>query len=383
MSQFFELIHTDATTRARAGVIRTAHGEILTPVFMPVGTQGSVKTLDQNDLLALDASIILGNTYHLHLRPGEDLIASAGGLHKFMNWPRPILTDSGGFQVFSLGKNKTAQGGLVEIDEEGVTFRSHIDGSERRFTPESATDIQHKIGADIIMAFDECTPDDAPVKYAQEAMERTHRWAGRSLEAHQKNTALHGYPQYMFGIIQGAKNKKLRQASAEYISALDFDGVAIGGESIGYNMEATKEILDWVFSILPENKPHYAMGVGLDPADLLEVVARGVDMFDCVAPTRLARHGLLFVSTKVNAKRRLNITNAAFAADMAPIDPNCSCPVCKNYTRSYLHHLFNAQEITALRLATIHNLHFMLELMRGAREAILADRFEEFKASIL
>lgn len=386
MPNFFETTHQDKNSRARAGVIHTDHGDIETPVFMPVGTQGAVKTLDQQDLLNLDAPIILGNTYHLHLRPGEDLIASQGGLHKFINWPRPILTDSGGFQVFSLGKNKEEQGGLVKIDEDGVTFRSHLDGGEHRFTPESAIEIQHKIGADIIMAFDECTPDEAEEKYVREALNRTHRWATRCLAEHQKNTASRGYRQFLFGIIQGAKNKQLREESAKYISSLDFDGVAIGGESVGYNMEATKEILDWVYPLLPENKPHYAMGVGLDPADLLEVVERGVDMFDCVAPTRLARHGMLFVSPPYGggagggvSKHRLNITNSAFANDTDPIDPACECSTCKNYTRSYLHHLFAAGELTALRLATIHNVYFMLNLMKQARQAILEDRFTEFK----
>jgi tRNA-guanine transglycosylase len=425
---FFELQHKDKNSHARAGIIHTDHGDIATPVFMPVGTQATVKTLDQTDLANLPAQIILGNTYHLHLRPGENLINDFGGLHKFMNWNKPILTDSGGFQVFSLGLQKKDKhisplprgsaegvagaesvtidgkpplnpslerrgdnGKLVTIDEDGVTFRSHIDGSSHRFTPESAIEIQHKLGADIIMAFDECTPDSAEEKYAREAMERTHRWAERSLIAHQKNTNHHGYRQFIFGIIQGSNYKHLREESAKYISSLDFDGIAIGGESIGYNMEATKEILDWIYPLIPENKPHYAMGVGLSPADLLVAIEHGVDMFDCVAPTRLARHGMLFVGPTEDKKLRINITNAKFAKDPGPIDPNCTCPVClpvrssagaaagKNYSRAYLHHLFNAQEMSGMRLASIHNLHFMLDLMRQAREAILEDRFLEFK----
>ena len=435
MPNFFETTHQDKNSRARAGVIHTDHGDIETPVFMPVGTQGAVKTLDQQDLLNLDAPIILGNTYHLHLRPGENLIANQGGLHKFINWPRPILTDSGGFQVFSLGKNLSSRGAkrrgdpvvnneiasssqtietprndraqsdLVKIDEDGVTFRSHLDGSKHRFTPESAIKIQHKIGADIIMAFDECTPDEAPEKYVREALNRTHRWATRCLTEHQKFSPPYGggagggvgYHQFLFGIIQGAKNKAMREESAKYISSLDFDGVAIGGESVGYNMEATKEILDWIYPLLPKNKPHYAMGVGLDPADLLEVVERGVDMFDCVAPTRLARHGMLFTSHPYGGgagggvgKNRINITNASFASDTSPIDPACGCSTCSPrrspdgtkagyYTRSYLHHLFAAGELTALRLATIHNVYFMLDLMKQTRQAILEDRFTEFK----
>jgi queuine tRNA-ribosyltransferase len=469
---FFELQHQDKNSQARAGVIHTDHGDIATPVFMPVGTQATVKTLDQTDLANLGAQIILGNTYHLHLRPGEDLINSFGGLHKFMNWPKPILTDSGGFQVFSLGLQKkdghisplprgSAEGvaedcdandevksngnhpypslerrrdnsRLVSIDENGVTFRSHIDGSSHRFTPESAIDIQHKLGADIIMAFDECTPDNAPEKYVAEAMERTHRWAKRSLDAHrqlssrasrsdegstvvipakagiqtiQPDTGFplagmtnRNYRQFLFGIIQGSNYKHPREASAKYISSLDFDGIAVGGESVGYNMEATKAVLNWVNPIIPENKPHYAMGIGLSPADLLVAVEHGVDMFDCVGPTRLARHGMLFTrdlnltfssqekeSTtpllrgegriRSGKSYRINITNAKFAKDLNPIDKNCSCSTCQNYSRAYLHHLFNAQEISAMRLATIHNLHFMLDLMRQAREAILENKF--------
>ncbi len=381
---FFELIHEDKNTGARAGIMHTDHGDIPTPVFMPVGTQASVKTLDQTDLLTLNPKIILANNYHLHLRPGEDLIAQAGGLHKFMHWDRPILTDSGGFQVFSLGIQKELkgqQGKLVKIGEDGVHFRSHIDGSDHLFTPESAIECQHKIGADIIMAFDECTPDGADLKYTKEAMERTHRWAVRCVEEHKKNTSYHGYRQFLFGIIQGANHEEFRQESAKYITGLDFDGIAIGGESIGYNMEATENILKWVMPFIPKDKPRYTMGVGLDPADLLKVVAGGADMFDCVAPTRLARHGMVFVSTKQDPKRRLNIKNSAFTKDFSPISEDCTCLTCKNYTRAYLHHLFNAQELSALRLATIHNIHFMLDLMRQAREAILEDRYAEFLKS--
>jgi tRNA-guanine transglycosylase len=410
---FFEIQNKDKETAARTGVIHTDHGDVLTPTFMPVGTQATVKTLDQRDLLDIDAQIILGNTYHLHLRPGEDLISQAGGLHKFMNWNRPILTDSGGFQVFSLGlqkqmssraansgvatpqnsenreiastssRNDTKQGGLTKIDEDGVTFQSHIDGSSHRFNAEIAIDIQHKLGADIIMAFDECTPDTVPYEYIKDAMERTHRWAKRSLMAHQKNISYHGYRQFLFGIIQGASSEELRKESAKYISSLDFDGIAIGGESIGYNMEATKNILDWVTPIIPENKPRYTMGVGLSPLDLLQAVEHGADMFDCVAPTRLARHGMLFCHCESSEaipqinKHRLNIKNSVFAADFSPIDKTCSCSTCKNYTRAYLHHLFAADEMTGMRLATVHNLHFLLNLMKETRKAINEERFKE------
>ncbi|MFA5770723.1 MAG: tRNA guanosine(34) transglycosylase Tgt [Patescibacteria group bacterium] len=382
---FFELIHEDKKTGARAGVIHTEHGDIPTPVFMPVGTQASVKTIDQTDLLTLDPKIILANNYHLHLRPGEDLIAQAGGLHKFMNWDRAILTDSGGFQVFSLGLQKEQrqsgdQGRLVKIDEDGVTFQSHIDGSTHRFTPESAINCQQKIGADIIMAFDECTPDNADFKYTKEAMDRTHRWAERCLKEHQKNSTNHGYKQFLFGIIQGANHEDLRKESAKYISSLEFDGIAIGGESIGYNMEATENILRWVMPLIPKDKPRYTMGVGLDPMDLLKVVAGGADMFDCVAPTRLARHGMVLVSSKQDPKRRMNIKNSIFAKDFSPISVDCTCLTCQNYSRAYIHHLFLSQEVSGLRLATIHNLQFMLNLMKQTREAILEDRFEEILA---
>jgi tRNA-guanine transglycosylase len=378
---FFQLLHKDKNSSARLGKIETDHGVIETPAFMPVGTQASVKTLDQTDLETIDASIILGNTYHLHLRPGEDLISEVGGLHKFMNWNHPILTDSGGFQVFSLGLQKEKlqskdQGKLVKIDDDGVTFSSHIDGSKHRFTPESSIEIQHKLGADIIMAFDECTPDDADVAYTKKALERTHAWAKRSYEAHQKNTSYHGYKQFLFGIIQGAQHRELREESAKFISSLDFDGIAIGGESIGYNMKATADIMDWVYPIIPENKPHYTMGLGLNPFDLLIAVEHGADMFDCVAPTRLARHGMIYTFDPKN-KHRLNIKNATFTKDMRPLDQNCSCLTCQKYSRSYLHHLFATEEISGMRLASIHNLYFMLKLMREVRAAIAQDSFEK------
>jgi tRNA-guanine transglycosylase len=382
---FFQLLHKDKNSHARLGKIETDHGVIETPAFMPVGTQASVKTLDQADLEQMDASIILGNTYHLHLRPGEDLIAEQGGLHKFMNWNKPILTDSGGFQVFSLGLQKEKlqskdQGKLVKIDDDGVTFSSHIDGSKHRFTPETSIEIQHKLGADIIMAFDECTPDDADLDYTKQALNRTHVWAKRSLEAHQKNTSYHGYRQFLFGIIQGAQHRDLREESARFISSLDFDGIAIGGESIGYNMKATAEIMDWVYPIIPEDKPHYTMGLGLNPLDLLIAVEHGADMFDCVAPTRLARHGMVYIFDPKN-KHRLNITNASFTKDTKPLDPECACFTCQRYSRSYLHHLFVAEEMSGMRLASVHNLHFMLKFMKEIRARIAQDTFSEFVQS--
>lgn len=370
---FFKQLHKDKNTHARTGVIKTAHGKIQTPVFMPVGTQATVKTLDQQDLKNLDAQIILGNTYHLHLRPGEDLVAKMGGLHKFMNWDKPILTDSGGFQVFSLGLQKNS--GLAKIDDDGVTFSSHIDGSKHRFTPAEAIKIQHKLGADIIMAFDECTPDKAEKKYVIQAMERTHDWAEKSLTAHKKNKKT---KQTLFGIIQGANYKELREQSAKFICSLDFAGIAIGGESIGYNIPATKKILDWIYPLLPTDKPHYTMGLGSNPTDFFAVVERGADMFDCVAPTRLARHGILYAKDKKN-KHRLNINNAKHKTDKKPIDKNCTCSTCQNYSRAYLHHLFKTQEMTGMRLSSIHNLHFMLELMKQIRQSINNDQFTKLK----
>ncbi len=413
--KFFDITSKSTECGARTGVIRTDHGEIETPCFMPVGTQATVKTLDSQDLEALNPEVILANTYHLHLRPGEDLIAEFGGLHKFMNWDGPILTDSGGFQVFSLGQQKAGKEqrqhlpsegrststtkeskregsslenakqsehvGLVTIDDDGVTFRSHIDGSSHRFDPTVAMDTQHKLGADIIMAWDECTPDDADEAYAKQALERTHRWAQESIDAHKKNTTYHGYNQYLFGIIQGAGHEELRKESARAISAMDFDGIAIGGESVGYNMKITKDILEWIMPLIPEDKPHYTMGVGYSPTDLFTVVEHGIDMFDCVTPTRIARNGTLYTSDTAYKDRKytLNIRNAQFANDASPIDENCSCKTCKNHSRAYIHHLFKAQEMLAYRLATIHNLHFLLELMREMRTAIREDRFLEMK----
>jgi queuine tRNA-ribosyltransferase len=353
---------------------------------MPVGTQASVKALGNDDLLAADTSIILGNTYHLHLRPGEDRIAHLGGLHQFMHWQRPMLTDSGGFQVLSLGAQMARNGGedaknqMAKIDEDGVTFRSHIDGSTHRFTPEISITIQKKLGADIIMAFDECTPDNADYAYAAQALGRTHRWAQESIDAFQQLPQVHSHRQFLFGIVQGANHADLRIASAKFITALPFDGIAIGGESIGYNMAATRETLDLLAPYLPEDRPRYTMGVGSSPQDLFDVVARGIDMFDCVAPTRLARNGALYTHAAGSAKKfRINITNAQYADDTEPIESGCVCYTCQNHTRAYLHHLFAADELLALRLSSIHNIFFMVELMRQIRAAIAEDRFVAFQ----
>ncbi len=379
---FFETTKKSSECGARAGIMHTDHGNIHTPIFMPVGTQASVKSLDFSDVKNTGAEIILANTYHLHLRPGEDLIDTAGGLHTFMGWDRPILTDSGGFQVLSLGAQKTrTKGGeaLSKIDDTGVTFKSHIDGSTHRFTPEIAIDIQHKLGADIIMAFDEATPDDATEAYAKEVLDRTHRWAQESLDAHKKETARHGYRQFLFGIIQGGVHKDLRIESTKAITAMDFDGIALGGESIGYNMPVTKEILGWVSPYLPEEKPRYTMGVGYSPLDLFDVVEHGIDMFDCVAPTRIARNGTLFDQNAKDSNFRISITNARYREDFSKIDPTDTLPPHLNVTKAYLHHLFKAEELAAYRIATMHNLTFLLTLMKQMRQAIAEDRFFAFK----
>ncbi len=363
MSFSFELITKDKNSHARAGILHTPHGDIPTPVFMPVGTQATVKTLAPVDLYDLQAKLILGNTYHLYLRPGADLIADFGGLHNFMNWDGAILTDSGGFQVFSLS-------GLREVDEDGVTFRSHIDGSTHRFTPESVIEIEEKIGADIIMAFDECPPPD-DYDYNIEALARTHRWAERCKVAHNRSD------QALYGIVQGGVFANLRTQSAEFLTSLDFPGYGIGGLSVGETKAEMHAMLDIIHPILPQHKPRYLMGVG-SPEDLFECVARGVDQFDCVLPTRIARNGAVFTH-----QGRINLRNARFATDKNPIEPDCQCYTCQNFSMAYLRHLVVAKETLVLRLATLHNLHFMLETMRRIRQSILDGTFVEYKNSFL
>ncbi|MBP8251895.1 MAG: tRNA guanosine(34) transglycosylase Tgt [Herpetosiphon sp.] len=353
----FTLEHSDG--RARSATLTTPHGAIQTPVFMPVGTQATVKTLDPLEVEAIGSQIILSNTYHLYLRPGSDLVADMGGLHRFMQWHRPILTDSGGFQVFSLGPNS-------KIDEDGVTFKSHIDGSTHRFTPERAIAIQEQLGADIIMAFDECAPQPSTVEYTRAAMERTHRWLVRCIAAKQRDD------QALFGIVQGGVEPALRRESAMFMSQQDVVGIGIGGLSVGEPKEQMYAMLDEIDPLLPQNKPRYLMGVG-SPEDLLEGVARGVDMFDCVLPTRLGRNGALFTPAG-----RLNIANAKNARDDAPIDPTCDCSTCQRFSRAYLRHLFRTEEVLGLRLATLHNLRFLIRLMEQARMAIQQDRYQPF-----
>ncbi len=348
----FEVIKKDKDTGARRGRIITDHGAIETPIFMPVGTQATVKSMDQDDLKEMGAQIILGNSYHLYLRPGMDIMEQAGGLHKFMNWDRPILTDSGGFQVFSLAD-------LREITEEGVAFRSHLDGSKHFMTPEKSMEIQNIIGSDIMMAFDECAPADADYNYAKKSMEMTSRWAERSLKAH-KNPE----HQNLFGIVQGGMFKDLRAQSAKDLVSMDFPGYAIGGLSVGESKDTMFDILGHTTQYLPENKPRYLMGVGSIDA-LIEGVFRGVDMFDCVLQTRIARNG-----TALTSQGKKVIRNAQYANDFTPLDEECDCPVCRNYTKAYIRHLIKSNEILGARLLTYHNLYFTLNLMNRVRNAI-------------
>lgn len=355
----FELIKECQDTGARVGKLITPHGEIETPIFMPVGTQATVKTLSPEELDSIGAQIILSNTYHLYLRPGHDLVKEAGGLHKFMNWPKPILTDSGGFQVFSLGDLRT-------VKENGVEFRSHIDGSKHFFSPEKVMEIENALGADIIMAFDECVPYPCDYEYALSALKRTTRWAERCKAAHKRED------QALFGIIQGSTYKDLREQSAREITALDLPGYAIGGLSVGEPNEIMYEVLDYLTPLMPKNKPRYLMGVGA-PDNIVEGVMRGVDMFDCVLPTRIARNG-----TVMTKGGKLVVRNAAYARDFRPLDAECNCYTCRNYTRAYLRHLLKANEILGLRLMSIHNLHFLLTLVKEIRESILENRFLEF-----
>lgn len=401
---------------ARAGELATPHGMLLTPTFMPVGTHGAVKSLTPDDLLACGAQIILANTYHLYLRPGEQLIWELGGLHEFMRWERPILTDSGGYQVSSLGlflderKRKFSR-----VDEEGVTFWSHLDGSEHRLTPEKSVEIQEKLGADIIMAFDEATPVKDR-RYAKEAMERTHRWLLKSVKRWREleklkdltdarlSRALAGRrnsnvrlsskskftaPQALFGIVQGGNYRDLRRQSAEFVVGQDLPGIALGGASIGHHFAQTEENISWVRDVLPADKPLYLMGVGTNPYELIEAIASGADMFDCVAPTRLARMGLIYSGNLLVkkgkrfefvsefSKGRFNLANKRFRNDARPLDLHCTCPTCRaGFSRAYLRHLFIVGELVYFRLTTLHNVHFMLALTRRLRELILGSGAE-------
>ena len=364
----FELLGKDATTKARRGRLTTAHGVIETPAFMPVGTQGSVKAVSPRELREVEAQIVLGNTYHLFVRPGLDVIRQVGGLHRFMNWDGPILTDSGGYQIFSLAK-------LRKITEEGVQFQNHIDGSPAFISPEIAMEIQATLGSDVAMVLDECPPWPCEYEYAARSLEMTHRWAKRCKAKSESIPQSERKPerQLIFGIVQGATFEELRKSSAQTLAAMDFDGYAIGGVSVGEPEPEMMSAVEWSEPHLPEDKPRYAMGLGTPP-QLIELIARGVDMFDCVLPTRLARNGTAFTNTGT-----LNFKNAEFTMQTGPLEEGCACEACRGYSRAYIRHLLKAEEILGLRLLSIHNLHFYLDLMKRARAAIEDGTFSEFR----
>lgn len=385
----------------RAGILKTKHGEIKTPAFVPAATKGTLKSLTPEQLQSLGAQVTLSNTYHLYLQPGDELVKKAGGLHKFMNWNKPLMTDSGGFQVFSLGvafgneikkiagvedeiklpsQAESSKDGRsvpehfkpAKIDENGVMFRSHIDGSAHYFTPEKSIDIQHNLGADIIFAFDECTAPNESDHYQARALDRTHRWAKQSLDYHKSKE--NSKEQALFGIVQGGRVESLRKESARVIGEMDFDGFGIGGS---FEKEDMSSAVEWVNEILPEEKPRHLLGIG-EPEDLFMAVERGCDLFDCVAPTRLARNGALYTK-----EGKINILNAKYKEDLEPIENDCDCYTCKNYSRAYLNHLFKANEILANTLATIHNVHFLIKLVDKIRESILEEDFDNFKERFL
>jgi queuine tRNA-ribosyltransferase len=367
----YTLLKTDAGCRARAGIIDTDHGKIETPIFMPVGTVGSVKGIHVAELLNdIKAQIILGNTYHLYLRPGIEILKKAGGLHKFNGFSRPMLTDSGGFQVFSLS-------GIRKLSDEGCEFRSHIDGSKHFFTPEKVMDIQRAIGADIMMAFDECPPGTADYNYSRKSLTLTHRWLERCVKRFKETEPMYGYRQSLFPIVQGCVYKDLRQESARFVTQFDADGYAIGGLAVGEPTEVMYEMIEIVNEILPQDKPRYLMGVGT-PANILEAIERGVDMFDCVMPTRNGRNAMLFTSKGI-----MNMRNKKWEDDFSPIDENGTSYVDLTYSKAYLHHLFKAKELLAMQIASIHNLAFYLWLVGEARKHILADAYTDWKKEIL
>lgn len=367
----FKLLAKDKNSQARAGLLQTAHGEVQTPIFMPVGTAGSVKAVNQQELEAqVKAQIILGNTYHLYLRPGLSILKEAGGLHKFMSWNKPILTDSGGFQVYSLSHRR-------KMKEEGVTFQSHIDGSRHLFSPENVVDTQRIIGSDIMMALDECTPGTADYNYARSSMELTHRWLDRGLQRYRETEPLYGYKQFYFPIVQGCVYPDLRHQSAEYIASNECAGYAIGGLAVGEPAEKMYEMIEVVNEILPQDRPRYLMGVGT-PENLLEAIERGVDMFDCVLPTRNGRNASLFTR-----QGKLNMRNKRWATDFSPIEAEGTADIDRLYSKAYLRHLFIAEELLALQLASIHNLAFYLWLIGEARKHIINQDFTEWKKQMI
>jgi queuine tRNA-ribosyltransferase len=384
----FDIVARDPHSRARAGVLYTPHGPVETPVFMPVGTRGTVKSLDPDELRDHGAQIILGNTYHLYLQPGHELISRMGGLHRFMGWDGPILTDSGGFQVFSLvyggiadevkGRRPTQQiqPGMVKVTDDAVVFRSYIDGSEHVFTPERSIAVQKGIGADIMLCFDELPPYHAGYDYTARSLERTHRWEERCLAYHQQ----HPTGQALFGIVHGGVWPDLRRTSAEYLGGLGFDGLCIGG-SLGANKDQIREVVDMTVPHMPDHFPRHLLGIG-DIDDLIEGVARGIDMFDCVSPTRLGRHGAALVRDPAR-RWKLNVHNATLREDPGPLDPACRCSTCARFSRAYIHHLFRAEELLGIRLVSLHNVAFLLDLMRQVRHSILAGTFAALRTAWL
>jgi len=366
----FRVEHKDKNTKARAGVLETSHGSIETPIFMPVGTQGTVKTLSPHELKDLGAEIILGNTYHLFLRPGTELIHESGGLHSFISWNKPILTDSGGFQIFSLAA-------LRKITDKGVRFQSHIDGSYHFFTPETIIDIQRSLGSDVMMVLDECAPYPCSLKDADKANNRTIQWAEQCSDRFLVSEPLYEHNQQLFGIVQGSTYKEIRKKSVEKLVKIGFNGYAIGGLAVGEPKSSMLDITDFCTDLLPAKQPRYLMGVG-KPDDLVEAIYRGIDMFDCVIPTRNGRNGTVYT---FNGK--IVLKNAEYKDDLYPIDDECDCYTCRNFTRAYIRHLFQAEEILALRLASIHNLYFYIQLVKQARDAIINDRYSEWRTEFL
>ena len=366
----FELVHTNKNSNARAGILETDHGVVHTPIFMPVGTQASVKALSVNDIESTGAEIILANTYHLYLRPGTEVIKSQGGIQKFNSWKKPMLTDSGGFQVFSLQE-------LRKIDEEGVSFKSHFDGSSHLFTPENVVKIQREIGADIIMLLDECPPGDSDYEYLSRSNDLTIRWALRGQTEFEKTKSVYNYEQSQFAIVQGGIFEEIRLKSAESLIEMNFDGYAIGGLSVGESKEDMYRITEYITPKLPSAKPRYLMGVG-KPEDILFAIEQGIDMFDCVLPTRNARNATLYTS-----QGKINIKNSQYRQSSASIDPNCLCETCTQYSAAYMHHLFKVNELLFFKLASLHNIHFYLDMVKAARNAILNDDYQNWKKDFL
>ena len=383
----FKIIREDRKSLARVTQIQTPHGVINAPCFVPVGTQATVKSLEPRELREIGVELLFGNTYHLHLRPGEDTVQKMGGLSKFMSWNGPTITDSGGFQVFSLAKTGKKRGAgegeaeLVKITEDGVKFRSHLDGSLHYFTPEESIKIQQKLGADLILAFDDCPPYPSDHAHVKKAVERTHRWAQRSINQHEKG----GGEQALYGIIQGGVFRDLREESTKFISNLNTEGIAIGGVAVGEAKPEMIKVLDWVLPFLPKDKPRHLLGVG-EPDDIFEIIERGIDTFDCVIPTRLGRTGFVFVSPSEGSlknKFKIDVTKSKWQQSKLPLDKNCDCYVCKNYTRGYINHLFRARELLAYQLASYHNTYFLINLTKKIRQAILDDNLQHFKKSWL